>query len=283
MSEPQENANGSNPLANSEGDAPNGGNNGPADPATGQTGGPDGPGGPDGLGAARIFTWRTELPLNAVMQNVFNFLGTAAPGGPAKKKRHFTKDAIDHLEPVKLSDLAESDRQCPICFDAFDEYTTSPVDSGATPDVILPKPFEGYQFNDPSISFPEDETAHTEIQYDLKSEECYKSIPKSLHEAHYAVKLPQCQHVFGRSCIAEWLKSNVSCPLCRKEVVPELSESNSSGQAMIFYPIALTEVFVPIDWTGPISSGYNMDDPPVNFPAPGEGSSMGRRTGPDPS
>ncbi|KAI5957311.1 hypothetical protein KGF54_000239 [Candida jiufengensis] len=37
-------------------------------------------------------------------------------------------------------------------------------------------------------------------------------------DGHIAVKMPECEHIFGLSCIVEWLKANVSCPLCRKEV-----------------------------------------------------------------
>lgn len=39
-----------------------------------------------------------------------------------------------------------------------------------------------------------------------------------LNQDHYPVKLADCAHIFGKPCIVEWLKTNVSCPLCRKEV-----------------------------------------------------------------
>ena len=34
------------------------------------------------------------------------------------------------------------------------------------------------------------------------------------------VKLP-CGHVIGRNCISRWLKTNNSCPLCRRVVLPQ--------------------------------------------------------------
>ncbi|KAK6460865.1 hypothetical protein DFJ63DRAFT_336789 [Scheffersomyces coipomensis] len=37
-------------------------------------------------------------------------------------------------------------------------------------------------------------------------------------EGHIPVKMPSCDHIFGKTCIVEWLKANVSCPLCRSEV-----------------------------------------------------------------
>lgn len=42
---------------------------------------------------------------------------------------------------------------------------------------------------------------------------------------HIPVRMPNCNHIFGKSCIIEWLKNNVSCPLCRKEV-EELKEKD---------------------------------------------------------
>ncbi|KAI5961890.1 uncharacterized protein KGF55_003861 [Candida pseudojiufengensis] len=45
-----------------------------------------------------------------------------------------------------------------------------------------------------------------------------KKIEQYKKEGHVAVKMPECEHIFGLSCIVEWLKANVSCPLCRKEV-----------------------------------------------------------------
>ncbi|QPG75463.1 hypothetical protein FOA43_002818 [Brettanomyces nanus] len=268
--------------------------------------------------APRIFTISTNLPINvnniggvvpvlnaagvpfsAVIENVMEFFETT---GPAKKKRHFTQEAIQQLKAVHPADLPanETDKRCAICFEPFDDYDSTGVDTvtGTTTSTSLknypslPPMMQGYDLQDPPISFPVDETASTESHYDVGHEDVIKkqeaaqvkASKKTMVNEHYAVKLPQCDHVFGRSCIVEWLKSNVSCPLCRREVVPEMSEDNDSGRSnLIFYPVALTEIFIPIDWTGPANTGYRMDDPPVNFPAAGDGFSSGRRTGPPPN
>ncbi|KAJ8061301.1 hypothetical protein OCU04_010364 [Sclerotinia nivalis] len=37
-------------------------------------------------------------------------------------------------------------------------------------------------------------------------------------EPHEPVKMPNCRHIFGRSCITEWLMSHNTCPLCRNQV-----------------------------------------------------------------
>lgn len=251
-------------------------------------------------------------PLNSFIQSVFQVIDIG--GRPAKKKRHFTVDALKHLKPVKLSELPndDSDRRCAICFEPFDEYepekynnSTSKINSVSGPSntdsgVKLPAGMNGFEVDDPEIAFPLDASGAMETHYDLKSESDIRrqisehnasnadvstSLRDPLASAHFAVRLPQCSHVFGRSCIVEWLKSNVSCPLCRREIAPEMSEENKSDYPradIVFYPVALTEVFVPVDWTGPTSSGYDRSDPEVSFPARGEGYAMGHRTGPPP-
>ncbi|CAD6446482.1 24b6f712-64f1-42b1-8677-9b9c6ba83a3f-CDS [Sclerotinia trifoliorum] len=37
-------------------------------------------------------------------------------------------------------------------------------------------------------------------------------------ESHAPARMPKCGHVFGRPCIALWLKEQNTCPLCRDEV-----------------------------------------------------------------
>lgn len=267
----------------------------------------------------RVFTFTTGGPVNGIDQNggplgafFRNMMAVIQAGAPPeKKKRHFTKEALKQLNPVRLSELPDNDvdRRCSICFEPFEEYepekhldtssghsdsSEAGVENVSGKSVKLPEMMSGYQVEDPPIEFPTDPTAVREHSYTVTDEEYVKKqiekekesvhAQKTDENAHYAVKLPQCEHVFGRSCIVEWLKSNISCPLCRREVVPEMSEENNTGngELLVFYPVALTEVFVPIDWTGPRSTGYRSGDPPVNFPAEGEGSSTGRVAGPPP-
>lgn len=96
----------------------------------------------------------------------------------------------------------------------------------------------GQQFKDPSLFFPVDEGAIANSRFPARNlstlenarrdqilpgysdgekvEENQKK--KDEETSHIPVKMPSCDHVFGKSCIIEWLKGNVSCPLCREEV-----------------------------------------------------------------
>ncbi|CAN3360837.1 hypothetical protein DICA1_F37566 [Diutina catenulata] len=98
------------------------------------------------------------------------------------------------------------------------------------------------RFADPALFFPVDEGGHnylrfpqanltsleevTDAEYfpgytaDSKRDPVTGSGPEPPvdEELHLPVLMPQCAHVFGRSCLVEWFKNNLSCPLCRKEI-----------------------------------------------------------------
>lgn len=97
------------------------------------------------------------------------------------------------------------------------------------------------QFNDPSLFFPSDEGSVNYSRFPIRNlstledvspadyfpgldeegntvRQRYKKHKSLQDEGHIPVKMPQCDHIFGKTCVVEWLKNSVSCPLCRKEV-----------------------------------------------------------------
>ncbi|KAI4967347.1 hypothetical protein ZWY2020_028353 [Hordeum vulgare] len=46
-------------------------------------------------------------------------------------------------------------------------------------------------------------------------------------------EVPACRHVFHRGCLVPWMKSNSTCPLCRRPVVPGSSQPLSAAAAMV--------------------------------------------------
>lgn len=263
--------------------------------------------------------------LAGIISNLVNTFNNTQTGTP---HRRATQAALDSLRPLALAELPPGEStNCPICYEPYVEYSTGtprPVpgtqDSGnasaagtvlCTPAPDTNTPFEGYWASDPSLFFPSIETATYINTYSLPSEpdlaHVYAAAGSSTdahaqhapeapqdEELHHAVQLPQCNHVFGRPCIVEWLQSNVSCPLCRREIVPEQTESTehtllppqtpgpAASARTYVYDTAITETYVPIDWTAPPSSGCIPSDPPMTLPVPGIGMSSGRRTGRDP-
>lgn len=110
---------------------------------------------------------------------------------------------------------------------------------------------EGSRFNDPSLFMPIDEGAISHTRFPMRNlsilenpgvnltvpgykeaKRKSRSDERTLDDyavEHTPVQIPSCGHTFGKSCIVEWLRNNVSCPLCRKEV-EALTEPESSTE-----------------------------------------------------
>lgn len=106
--------------------------------------------------------------------------------------------------PAKVEDW-----KCAICYDEYvatrkrrrqDEVDSRPCCSHSEKSQVSnPKKLKMTESGD-SKSIGKPENSEPQIEY-----------------IHSAVEMP-CGHIFGRSCLYEWLKSNRSCPLCRVKV-----------------------------------------------------------------
>ena len=67
---------------------------------------------------------------------------------------------------------------------------------------------------------------------------CYGSLN------HDSIKL-RCSHIFHKSCISEWIKQSVTCPICRANI---FACSNCDGSGVIFY--YFTGVVIPFEQRG---------------------------------
>lgn len=165
-------------------------------------------------------------------------------GRPRKKQA--TKDAIKSLKVIDPSTLKESERSCPICYDKFDElkYGDNNEQSGEGNHLRTTK-YRDFIDSDPPMWFPTDATASTHSEYHRLATQSLEKEDDSENNEHVPVKMP-CGHIFGRSCLLEWLKSNISCPLCRSEV--ESQSVQTSDQTNIDISVIRNRSMHPANW-----------------------------------
>ncbi|WEJ96021.1 Ubiquitin-protein ligase [Yamadazyma tenuis] len=130
--------------------------------------------------------------------------------GLQKEKKGLTTERFMSFPFKGLDEIEE--RDCSICLEAFEEPVVS--DIGQEPpakrrrvDKSSSVPIFASQTSSDSHGFA--------VRY-------LKDMTEEL--GHQPVQLP-CKHVFGRSCVCEWLKSHVTCPLCREVVSKDEDES----------------------------------------------------------
>lgn len=154
------------------------------------------------------------------------------------KKRGITLDKFNSF-PIKKVSEVEHIHDCSICLEEFENLPSvakSPVD-------IDDGPAKKRKLNDaspvPSLSSTSASTP-TETQTPLAAPPLMvppaRPTPqrvKYLSEftgefVHVPVQMP-CGHVFGKSCLFEWLKNHSNCPLCRQSCADEPATSNSNS------------------------------------------------------
>lgn len=172
-----------------------------------------------------------------------------AASGIGGRRNVASKDAIASLEAVDATDITED--SCPICYEPYqaDQNKKLKVDETLrdnTPISVLNRQLEqlddygvdlappslAIQFRDPSLFMPVDAIGQAPVRFpqanlytgeEVTEAQMFPTITKKLPApdsncAHTPVRMPHCNHIFGKPCIIEWLHGHVSCPLCRKEV-----------------------------------------------------------------
>ncbi|GMG20905.1 unnamed protein product [Ambrosiozyma monospora] len=141
------------------------------------------------------------------------------------------------LEIKHIDDLLEADRQCAICYDCYESFTEEKVvdvDEGSTngngkrkrdstddkdgaegPSLKVGKTGED---GTPVATDTESSSSDNQSQIQPKTTtKPKKTIKEQTISLHIPVVMP-CGHIFGRSCLREWLKTHSSCPLCRNKI-----------------------------------------------------------------
>lgn len=178
--------------------------------------------------------------------------------GPRKKKA--TKEAIKRLKLVDSSKLKDSEKLCSICYEPFDELNNNDTKQTDKCKVTAARNRELLS-DDPPILFPKNSTASTYSEYQrLVKPSAQGQSNEGEQKEHIPVQMP-CGHIFGRSCLLEWLKSNISCPLCRREV--EAQPLQTTQEYTIDRGIFRNRSECPATWS---ADGNFYEDPEIPFP-----------------
>jgi len=179
----------------------------------------------------------------------------SVPSGPPKK--HATQTALDKLASVDVASLPEEERRCTICMQEYYVKPTGPR-SPYVEDVRDEEDFGG-----------DDVISNIAKRSLIAQEETFQEPnPKEEEEGEAPVRMP-CGHIFGATCLKEWLYQSPTCPLCRVEVESYTEEPQPVG----FPPFAhlMFETQMPMGPQRPDESEQSnemqVDPPEPNAPA----------------
>lgn len=148
----------------------------------------------------------------------------------------FKKELRTSLAKFESFQRVADERLCPICFEAYpppaELKATEPSASGR--EDSRENGGRGVDHAEgPNRKRARGEEAASATEVELAAAPA--QTPKHLSDytgtfSHVAVKMP-CGHVFGQSCLFEWLKDHTTCPLCRASVADEPAADTQSTVA----------------------------------------------------
>lgn len=146
------------------------------------------------------------------------------------KEKGITIDKFNSFDIKTLEELKETSRECSICFEDYVAFSNNNKKrsiiegSESQEDASIKK----RKLNNNNADSTSNDSLSSSTTSTSSSSDQNTSRPKYLSEftgtfEHLPVQMP-CGHIFGKSCLFEWLKNHSSCPLCRDSV----SESNTN-------------------------------------------------------
>lgn len=128
-----------------------------------------------------------------------------------KKASGVPERVFESFEVKKLSEMSETESQCAICYDKYEDVASV---SACTATSCS---------NRKRCREDDSQTSKSKRQRKSDKTKKEKGSDNNAHEppckeySHVPVAMP-CGHIFGQSCLYEWLKTNNSCPLCRARI-----------------------------------------------------------------
>lgn len=145
-----------------------------------------------------------------------------------------TIDKFDSFEVKSLEELTDQSKVCSICFEDYKSTADIPNNKKRPVDNDIEQKEDNALPKKRKLNVNNSEADGTSISSTLQgtstaSTNANSARPKYLSEftgtfEHFPVQMP-CGHIFGRSCLFEWLKNHSTCPLCRDSV----SETNNDS------------------------------------------------------
>lgn len=140
-----------------------------------------------------------------------------------KKSQGTTMEKFNSFPTKSLDSLTDS-KSCSICFEDYIEGQKT--NSGEVEDVDYDKDEDESHPEGPRRKKRRVTVNNVETTGGIHSDHTTTDqLPKYVSEftgsfTHCPVEMP-CGHIFGKSCLCEWLKDHATCPLCRDSVAEQ--------------------------------------------------------------